>query len=245
MATPTAAWAAWVEWAAWICDPSPCALKYGRAARESRPFCSDHPPAKWKTSAGLHLRRNSGPTDGRETSLPPITSLPSAAHTPYWSQAENRGEALQSSSITVEGEKSDRDALSRPSSGTADAGQMQHREIGMALHAARRAARRRYELVALALKLEAGVKRHYTHRNISGIAWTAKGRILAPKGITRRQLYVLAHECGHLVLHRRPETSGTSRDTSKNMKLKPTRTGRSSATKSRFPPSHPYGPETT
>lgn len=33
------------------------------------------------------------------------------------------------------------------------------------------------------------------------MAWTNEAKILAPEGVTRRQLYVLAHECGHIVLH--------------------------------------------
>ena len=69
------------------------------------------------------------------------------------------------------------------------------------LQEARRAAKERYQLIAKALKREAGVRRHYTHKSISGLAWIGSGKILAPDGITRRQLYVLAHECGHIVLH--------------------------------------------
>jgi hypothetical protein len=69
------------------------------------------------------------------------------------------------------------------------------------LQVARRAAKERYRLIAKALKREAGVRRHYTHKSISGLAWIGSGKILAPHGITRRQLYVLAHECGHIVLH--------------------------------------------
>jgi hypothetical protein len=30
--------------------------------------------------------------------------------------------------------------------------------------------------------------------------------ILAPAGTTRRQLYILAHECGHIALHSAPRT---------------------------------------
>jgi len=69
------------------------------------------------------------------------------------------------------------------------------------LQEARRAAKERYQLIAEALKREADVRRHYTHKNISGLAWIGSRNILAPHGITRRQLYVLAHECGHIVLH--------------------------------------------
>jgi hypothetical protein len=65
------------------------------------------------------------------------------------------------------------------------------------LQVARRAAKERYRLIAKALKREAGVRRHYTHKSISGLAWIGSGKILAPHGITRRQ----PHECGHIVLH--------------------------------------------
>jgi hypothetical protein len=74
------------------------------------------------------------------------------------------------------------------------------------LQARRREARQRYQLIAEALKREAGVRRHYTHKNISGLAWLAERKVLAPDGLTRRQLYVLAHECGHIVLHSHPST---------------------------------------
>lgn len=77
---------------------------------------------------------------------------------------------------------------------------------GQRLLEARTAARERYRRIAEALKKEAGVLRHYTHKQISGLAWTGDRRILAPEGVTRRQLYVLAHECGHIVLHSAPAT---------------------------------------
>lgn len=65
-------------------------------------------------------------------------------------------------------------------------------------------ARDRYLVIAEALKAEAGIKRHHTHKVIGGLAWSGTGRILAPVGVTRRQLYVLAHECGHNILHGTP-----------------------------------------
>ena len=73
------------------------------------------------------------------------------------------------------------------------------------LQGARRTARERYWLTAEALKREAGIRRHYRHKGISGLAWLNDRKILAPEGITRRQLYVIAHECGHIVLHSQPE----------------------------------------
>jgi hypothetical protein len=75
------------------------------------------------------------------------------------------------------------------------------RDLPFALQEARRAARDRYQLIAEAMKREAGVRRHYKHKSISGLAWSDSRKILAPDGVTRRQLYVLAHECAHIVLH--------------------------------------------
>ncbi|MFZ0853583.1 MAG: hypothetical protein WAO08_30855, partial [Hyphomicrobiaceae bacterium] len=43
------------------------------------------------------------------------------------------------------------------------------------LQEARRAAKERYQLIAKALKREAGVRRHYTHKSISGLAWIDSG----------------------------------------------------------------------
>jgi hypothetical protein len=54
-------------------------------------------------------------------------------------------------------------------------------------------------------KADAGVKEHREHKKLTGRAWLAAGRILAPTGTTRRQLYVLAHECGHIALHSAPK----------------------------------------
>ena len=78
------------------------------------------------------------------------------------------------------------------------------RKTPQELAAAKAAARERYAAIAELLKAEAGVRRHYKHKVIGGLAWTGEGKILAPEGITRRQLYVLAHECGHIVLHSSP-----------------------------------------
>jgi hypothetical protein len=36
---------------------------------------------------------------------------------------------------------------------------------------------------------------------MNGQAWMDTGHILAPAGTTRRQLYILAHERGHIALH--------------------------------------------
>lgn len=76
---------------------------------------------------------------------------------------------------------------------------------GHELRAAKAAARERYTLISELLKAEAGITRHYQHKQLSGLALISQGRrILAPSGVTRRQLYVLAHECGHIVLHSSP-----------------------------------------
>src|SRR5262245_2100464 len=58
-------------------------------------------------------------------------------------------------------------------------------------------ARDRYAEIAAALKAEAGVREHTEHNKLSGRAYLATGHSLAPAGVTRRQLYVVAHECAH------------------------------------------------
>jgi hypothetical protein len=40
---------------------------------------------------------------------------------------------------------------------------------------------------------------------MSGRASLATGHILAPEGVTRQQLYVVAHECAHIALHSDPK----------------------------------------
>jgi hypothetical protein len=72
---------------------------------------------------------------------------------------------------------------------------------GARLQAARRAATARYLAIASAIKAEAGVKGHYVRSGLSGVANLSNGWIAAPEGRTRKQLYVLAHECGHIALH--------------------------------------------
>jgi hypothetical protein len=62
-------------------------------------------------------------------------------------------------------------------------------------------ARERYIEIAAALKAEAGITQHTAHKEITGHASLTTGAIFAPAGTTRSQLYVLAHECGHIALH--------------------------------------------
>lgn len=71
---------------------------------------------------------------------------------------------------------------------------------GPELQAAREAAKLRLLDIADALVKEAGVKQHFIRRSLSGRAWPAEGRIEAPEGRTRKQLYILAHECAHVAL---------------------------------------------
>jgi hypothetical protein len=52
--------------------------------------------------------------------------------------------------------------------------------------------------IAEALKGEAGVTHHIIRKSLSGCAYW--GRIEVPEGKTRCQLYILAHECAHIVL---------------------------------------------
>jgi hypothetical protein len=72
-------------------------------------------------------------------------------------------------------------------------------------------ARDRYIEIAAALKAEAGVRQHTEHKKMNGQAWMDTGHILAPAGTTRRQLYILAHECGHIALHSTPRTGSKPR----------------------------------
>ncbi len=67
------------------------------------------------------------------------------------------------------------------------------------LKAAREAAVARFLAVASALKADAGVAEHEIRDALRGYA-CASGKIVAPEGRTRRQLYILAHECAHVAL---------------------------------------------
>ena len=71
---------------------------------------------------------------------------------------------------------------------------------GQELQARRREAAERYLEIATALKVEAGVKRHDVCKELRGLAYFDSGVILAPEGRTRKQLYILAHECAHVAL---------------------------------------------
>ena len=68
------------------------------------------------------------------------------------------------------------------------------------LQAARKAATARFLAIADAIKAEAGVKGHKVKNGLRGYAWGTRGYINAPEGRTRKQLYILAHECGHVAL---------------------------------------------
>lgn len=57
----------------------------------------------------------------------------------------------------------------------------------------------RFLRVAAALKAEAGVTGHVVRNSLTGKARRDRS-IVAPEGKTRRQLFVLAHECAHVVL---------------------------------------------
>lgn len=53
-----------------------------------------------------------------------------------------------------------------------------------------------------AMKAEAGVTGHEINtESYSGIAYLGTGKILSPEGRNIAQLYVVAHECGHIYLH--------------------------------------------
>lgn len=72
------------------------------------------------------------------------------------------------------------------------------------LRAAREAATARFLAIAAALKAEAGVTEHVIRKSLSGVAYVRLGKIVAPEGRTRKQLYILAHECGHIALKHTP-----------------------------------------
>ncbi len=64
----------------------------------------------------------------------------------------------------------------------------------------RRQGEQRFLQIARALKAEAGVTRHDVCKELRGLAYCDIGVILAPEGRTRKQLYILAHECAHIAL---------------------------------------------
>ncbi len=73
------------------------------------------------------------------------------------------------------------------------------------LKAARDAATTRFLAIAEVIKAEAGVTVHTIRKSLSGRATYDEtgicgGVIAAPEGKTRKQLYILAHECGHVAL---------------------------------------------
>ena len=73
-----------------------------------------------------------------------------------------------------------------------------HKLSAAELQAARKTATARFLAIAEAIKAEAGVKGHKVKNGLSGYAWGTRGYINAPEGRTRKQLYILAHECGHV-----------------------------------------------
>lgn len=59
--------------------------------------------------------------------------------------------------------------------------------------------------IAEAMKREAGVTGHEINReDFGGLAYIGTGKILSPEGQNMRQLYTVAHECGHIFLHNAP-----------------------------------------
>jgi hypothetical protein len=59
----------------------------------------------------------------------------------------------------------------------------------------------RYLEIAAALKAEANIQEHVIRKSLSGHAVIKARKIVAPEGKTRKQLYVLAHECAHIILN--------------------------------------------
>jgi hypothetical protein len=71
---------------------------------------------------------------------------------------------------------------------------------GAELQRRRRQAEAKFLQIAAALKAEDGITRHDVCKELRGLAWCDSGVILAPEGRTRKQLYILAHECAHVAL---------------------------------------------
>src|SRR5262245_21917094 len=67
------------------------------------------------------------------------------------------------------------------------------------LKAAREAASARFLAIAAEIKADAGVTAHVVRKALSGYA-TKDGKIYAPEGRTRKQLYIVAHECAHVAM---------------------------------------------
>jgi hypothetical protein len=70
----------------------------------------------------------------------------------------------------------------------------------------------RFLEIAEAIKAEAGVTDHRIRASLSGVAWPQwdgdirfDNHIAAPEGRTRKQLHILAHECGHIALKHHPK----------------------------------------
>ncbi len=62
--------------------------------------------------------------------------------------------------------------------------------------------RRKRLAIAEAMKAEAGVVEHNVwEHEFAGLAELENGRIHSPEGRNMRQLYIVAHECGHIFLH--------------------------------------------
>lgn len=68
----------------------------------------------------------------------------------------------------------------------------------------------RFLVIAEKLKMDAGVETHEITKGLRGRAWSWEKRIVAPEGRTRNQLYILAHECGHVALGHKRKSSKPS-----------------------------------
>lgn len=70
------------------------------------------------------------------------------------------------------------------------------------LQQARAAASERFQAIGLSMLQEAGVETWEFHeKGLKGRAWFKRKHVLCPKPTTRRRLYILAHECGHVALN--------------------------------------------
>lgn len=76
------------------------------------------------------------------------------------------------------------------------------RTSGIEIRARIEANARKRRSIAEQMKREAGVRAHLENRTeLSGLAWTNTGCIETPESRNIANLYVLAHECGHVFLH--------------------------------------------
>jgi hypothetical protein len=82
------------------------------------------------------------------------------------------------------------------------AAELRSKPTGNQIRAKIVANRERRLTIAEAMKEEAGVTEHAINtEDFAGLAYLGTGRIRSPEGRNLRELYTVAHECGHIFLH--------------------------------------------